>query len=114
MEKNLKEIISKTKTVTAVARELGVSRQTVHKWLGRYKHGSKKNLSVPKQKRTAAHNKIPNEVEGIVVDIAQKNPDNSVLSLSEKLHDKYKLTLNPATIFRILKRNNKKTTISFI
>lgn len=36
-EKNLKLIINKQKTVTQVAVDLGVSRQTVHKWLSKYK-----------------------------------------------------------------------------
>ena len=36
MKKEIEEIINKTKTVTSVASELNVSRQTVYKWLNRY------------------------------------------------------------------------------
>ena len=33
----IQEIINKTITVTQVARELAVTRKTVHQWLARYK-----------------------------------------------------------------------------
>jgi len=36
-EEKLKEIINKRKTVVGVASDLNVSRQTIHKWLSRYK-----------------------------------------------------------------------------
>ena len=36
-EQKLKQIINKQKTVTDVADDLSVSRQSIHKWLSRYK-----------------------------------------------------------------------------
>ena len=36
-EKKLKQVINKEKTIIKIAEELAVSRQSIHKWLNRYK-----------------------------------------------------------------------------
>ena len=50
-ENKLKSIINKEKTVVEVAKELEVSRQSIHKWLSRYKRFGIEGLTTVKKKR---------------------------------------------------------------
>jgi len=60
----LKEIINKRKTVIGVANDLNVSRQTVHKWLSRYKRFGEEGLVDRKRAGCKkAHNRTSVEVE---------------------------------------------------
>jgi len=49
-EEKLSQIIKKQRKVTSVAKELGVSRQTIHKWLLRYKRFGTEGLITRKRK----------------------------------------------------------------
>jgi transposase len=69
-ETKLVEILKKVKTVEAVSKELGVSRQSIHKWLIRYKRFGIDGLVRRKKKYEGVpHNKTPPEVEMMVVNI---------------------------------------------
>jgi transposase InsO family protein len=114
-EAKLKEIINKTKTATAVSAELAVSRQTIHKWLARYKRfGIDGLLVVKKSGYGIAHNRTPPEVEQLVVNIADKYWNDGVETLHDRLQHENNLTLNPVTIYRILKRNNVRYTTDYV
>jgi transposase InsO family protein len=112
--KKLQEIINKEKTVIAVAKELSVSRQSIHKWLQRYKRFGTAGLI--ERKRTGckqAHNKTSDEVEQLVINVAHQYFTDGVETLRDRLEHEYNLTLNPSTIYRILKRNNVRYTDSY-
>ena len=114
-ETKLQEIISKTKTVTAVALDLAVSRQTIHKWLSRYKRFGIDGLLIVKKKgQGIAHNRTSLEVEQLVVNIADKYWNDGVETLHDRLQHENNLTLNPVTIYRILKRNNVRYTSDYV
>lgn len=114
-ETKLQEIINKTKTVTAVALDLAVSRQTIHKWLSRYKRFGIDGLLVVKKKNHGiAHNRTSTEVEQLVVNIAHKYWNDGVETLHDRLQHENNLTLNPVTIYRILKRNNVRYTSDYV
>lgn len=114
-ETKLQEIINKTKTVTAVSAELAVSRQTIHKWLSRYKHfGIDGLLVVEKKNHGIAHNRTSAEVEQLVVNIADRYWNDGVETLHDRLQHENNLTINPVTIYRILKRNNVRYTSDYI
>ena len=103
----LDELIANKKTVTVIADELQVSRQTVYKWLSKYKRDNTEFAKALRERSTlSAHNKIPSQIESVVISIAEKNPEDSVSALTAKLKNNYKIVLNSATVFRILKRNN--------
>ena len=103
----LDELIANKKTVTVIADELQVSRQTVYKWLSKYKRDNSEIAKALRERSTlSAHNKIPSQIESVVISIAEKNPEDSVSALTAKLKNNYKIVLNSATVFRILKRNN--------
>src|SRR3989339_1621403 len=113
-ETKLQEIINKTKTVTTVAEELAVSRQTIHTWLSRYKRFGIDGLLVVKRKgRSVAHNRTSPEVEQLVVNIAHTYWNDGVETLHDHLLYEHNLALNPATIYRILKRNNVRYTSEY-
>ncbi len=113
-ETKLKEIITKAKTVTAVAEELAVSRQSIHKWLSRYKRfGIDGLITVKKKGRTSAHNRTSTEVEQLVIDTARTYWNDGVETLHDHLQYENNITLDPATIYRILKRNNVRYTDAY-
>jgi len=110
-ENNLKAIINKKKTVVAVAKDLQVSRQSVHKWLSRYKrYGIDGLITLKKKKGGPAHNRTPAEVEQLVVNVSHEYFADGVETLHDRLEYEYNLTLHPTTIYRILKRNNVRYT----
>jgi transposase InsO family protein len=104
-ETKLVEILKKVKTVEAVSKELGVSRQSVHKWLIRYKRFGIDGLVRRKKKYGGVpHNKTPPDVEVKVVSISQKYWQDGVEILHDRLLYEEHLEVHPTTIFRILKR----------
>ncbi|MCK5059803.1 MAG: DDE-type integrase/transposase/recombinase [Candidatus Pacebacteria bacterium] len=109
--KNLKAIINKEKKVTTVAKEMRITRQIVHKWLNRYKRFGVDGLI--SKKRTGckeARNRTSEEVERLVVDISRKYWNDGVLTLHDHLEYENNISLDPTTIYRILKRNNVRYT----
>ena len=108
---NLKAIINKEKKVTEVAKEMRVTRQIVHKWLNRYKRFGIDGLI--SKKRTGckeAHNRTSKEIEQLVIDLSRKYWNDGVLTLHDHLEYENNITLDPTTIYRILKRNNVRYT----
>lgn len=113
-EEKLKNILSKQATVVAVAQELSVSRQTIHKWLARYKRFGTEGLIVQRKKHhTAAHNRTTFAIEQLVVNLAQEHYYDGVETLHDRLEEAYNLTLHPVTIYRILKRTNTRYTAGY-
>jgi len=110
-EEKLKSIINKENTVIEIASELGVSRQTIHKWLLRYKRFGVDGLLIQRSKRnTKAHNRTSEEIEQLVINEAKEYFNDGVQTLSDRIQSTYNLTLNPTTIYRILKRNDIRYT----
>jgi transposase InsO family protein len=112
----LDNIINKKQTIVAVANELAVSRQTVHKWLCRYKRFGIEGVT-KKQGRaigTLAHNRTPEALERCVISIAQKYHFDGSEAISDRLQQENNVTLHPTTIYRILKRNNIRYTKYYV
>lgn len=94
-------------TVTEGARRLGLSRQAIYTKLSRYKRFGRDGL-LRKQgkKRGYAHNRTPKEVEELVSTLAEEYYMDGVESLADTLERIYGISLNPTTIWRILKRQH--------
>jgi transposase InsO family protein len=108
----LEKIIAKEKTVVSVARELNISRQTIHKHLVRYRRFGEdgiRRIQCQRQYHTA-HNKTNEALERCVIQLARDNSADGVETLADKLQYEYNVTLHPTTIYRILKRNNIRYT----
>jgi len=113
-EQKLKEIINKEKKVTEVAKELNVSRKTIHQWLSRYKRFGIDGLMKKQTKRTTiAHNRSSFELEQLVIQLAQTYWNDGVQTLADHLQYENNITLNASTIYRILKRNNIRYTTKY-
>jgi transposase InsO family protein len=110
-ETKLKAIILKQATVVSVAQDLNVSRQTIHKWLSRYKRFGRSGLITIKAKlNCGGSNRTAPELEQLVINLARKYYSDGVETLHDRLKHEYNLTLHPVTIYRILKRNNVRYT----
>ncbi len=110
-EDKLRQIINKQETVVGIARELNVSRQTIHKWLARYKRFGIDGLLFSKPKRRVrAHNRTSGEVEQLIINQANKHFNDGVQTLADRIECDYNLTLHPTTIYRVLKRNDVRYT----
>lgn len=105
-EKKLQEIINKKKSVTEVAKELDVSRQSIHIWLIRYKRfGIDGLLRVQKKNKGIPHNKTPPYLEEKVIQSAKIHWQDGVETLHDWLLYEDHIDIHPSTIFRILQRN---------
>jgi len=110
-QEKLESVIRKKQTVVSVAIELSVSRQTVHKWLNRYKRYGLEGLYRQKRKISQiAHNRTSEEIEIFIAQFARQYPFDGVETLSDRLQYEYNTKLHPTTIYRILKRNNVRYT----
>lgn len=104
-EEKLIQIINKQSHVVQVANEFNVSRQTIHKWLNRYKRFGADGLRKQKRKHpNTPHNRTSQEVEQLVVNLAREYYYDGVETLFDRLQFEYSVTLHPTTIYRILKR----------
>ncbi len=113
-EKKLKQIINKERTVVFVAEELQVSRQSIHKWLCRYKRfGIEGLITKKKQGCKVAHNRTSTEVEKLVTQVAEKHWNDGVETLHDHLLYENNIDLHPTTIYRILKRNDIRYTTKY-
>lgn len=113
-ETKLTAIIQKEATVISVARDLSVSRQSVHKWLARYKRfGVDGLITQPRKGNATAHNRTSGEVEQLVANVAHQYFADGVETLHDRLEHEYNLTLHPTTIYRILKRNDVRYTRNY-
>ena len=113
-QEKLKNIMCKQATASAVAKDLNVSRQTIHKWLLRYKRFGLDGLVVSKRKRyPKAHNRTSKEMETLVENLADTYWQDGVETLADRLQYEYNTTLHPTTIYRILKRNGIRYTDTY-
>lgn len=105
-EKILKECIRKEITQGRGGEILGVSRQTISKWLSRYKRFGEASLLPPKRaiRRSCPKNKTSEAISNIVVGYAEKYWNDGVQSLSDRLLAEENIEIHPSTIYRILKR----------
>jgi transposase InsO family protein len=105
VEEKLLAIINKTTSVTAVSEELNVTRQTIYTWKARYERFGIDGLIQKRKKRTdTPHNKTSSEIEQLVINTAGTYWTDGVEALSDHLARLYNLSINPTTVYRILKR----------
>lgn len=105
VEEKLLAIINKENSVTAVAEELNVTRQTIYTWKSRYERFGIDGLIKPRKRRTdTPHNKTSPEVEQLVINTAGTYWTDGVEAISDHIARLYNLSINPTTVYRILKR----------
>lgn len=106
-EEKLNQIIKKQKKVTEIAREFNVSRQTIHQWLSRYKRFGIDGLVRKQRKKSnmVPHNKTSPVVEQLIINLAEHYIFDGVETLADRLQFENNISIDPSTIYRILKRN---------
>jgi len=105
VEQKLKDIINKELSVTGAAKELLVTRQTIYTWKIRYERFGINGLIKQRKKRTdRPHNQTSEEVEQLVINTTDTYWQDGVEALADHLQRLYNLTINPTTVYRILKR----------
>jgi transposase InsO family protein len=113
-ETKLKQIINKEKTVTSVAQELSVSRQSIHKWLNRYnRFGIDGLIQKKKTGQKTAHNRTSPEIEQLVINISETYWNDGVETIHDHLLFENNIDIHPTTIYRILKRNDVRYTTKY-
>lgn len=112
----LENIIKKKQSVVSVAREMSVSRQTVHKHLIRYRRFGEDGIRCTQTKKRyrPAHNKTSEALERCVIELAGQYGADGVETLVDRLQYEYNTALHPTTIYRILKRNNVRYTKYYV
>lgn len=108
----LDKIIKEEQTVISAAQQMSVSRQTIHKYLARYRRFGEDGIRRAQAKRRyqPAHNKTAEALERCVIELAGRHSADGVETLADRLQYEYNTTLHPTTIYRILKRNNIRYT----
>ena len=108
----LENINQRQQSVISVARELGVSRQTVHKHLLRYRRFGEDGIRQRQTRKRSgpASNKTSIEVEQCVIQLARQYGADGSEALADRLQYENNITLHPTTIYRILKRNDVRYT----
>lgn len=105
VEEKLQAIINKETTVIDVAKELSVTRQTIYTWKVRYERFGIDGLIQKRKKRTdTPHNKTSPEIEQLVINTAHTYWRDGAEALSDHIQRLYNLTINPTTVYRILRR----------
>lgn len=112
----LDNIVAKEQTVVSVAKEMNLSRQSVHKHLLRYRRFGEAGIVQAQTKRKSgpAHNRTTEALELCVIRLAQEHRFDGSEALADRLQQEYNITLHPTTIYRILKRNNIRYTKYYV
>jgi transposase InsO family protein len=107
VEEKLLAIINKQTSVTKVAEDLNITRQTVYTWKARYERFGIDGLIKDRKRRSdTPHNKTSEVVEQLVINTARTYWQDGVEALADHIQRLNNLTINPTTVYRILKRHN--------
>ncbi len=102
----IQDILSKKRTMQEVSSLLQVSRQSISKWLARYRIEGEAGL-IPKKswpKNSIPFNKTHSDIEEKIGDIARIFPELWPQAIADKLEEQTGIILNQSTIYRILRR----------
>jgi transposase InsO family protein len=107
-QKMLDEVLSKKRKIGEVADILGVSRQSVSKWLAQYRLLWREWI-IPKKPwpkfTSIPYNKVHSHLESLVIEISKRDSFVWPIGIRDILLTETWELLNQSTIYRILKRN---------
>lgn len=100
----VKKIVNREITITEAIKIIDVSRQSISKWIAKYKFGGEKELKPkkPGPKNQNVWNKTISFLEEKIIEIAENKPFKGPNWITDQIEEK----INQSTIYRILKRNN--------
>lgn len=115
-EKLIKEIIAKKRKVKEVADILDVKRETVSRWLAKYRFGGLDEMCPKKpgpKIGSLAVNRTSKETEDVVVKYAKENVHKGPQAIADLIEVYEKIKLNKTTVWRILKRRNERYGLNY-
>ena len=97
--------------ITQLCKEFGISRQTGHKLVKRYKLMGQQALIEESRVPNRYANKLPIEIEAVILDIKRTYPNWGAPKIREKMRKKHPGVRLPAksTVHAVLARNNLVT-----
>jgi len=103
----IEDIVKKKRRVNDVAEILAVKRETVSRWVAKFRFSGMDGLCPKKPgpvEGSPAVNRTSDEVESLICTFAQKNPYKGPQRLSELLLEESNIDIDQSTVYRILKR----------
>jgi transposase InsO family protein len=112
----LDNITSGKQSVVSVAKELNVTRQTIHKHLLRYRRFGEDGIRQTQSRKRGgpASNRTSQEVEQCIIQLARQYGADGSEALADRLQYENNITIHPTTIYRILKRNDVRYTDHYL
>lgn len=110
-QKMLDEVLSKKRKIGDVADILGVSRQSVSKWLAQYRLLWREWITPRKswpKPTLVPYNKASSQIESLVIEIAKRDSFIWPIWIRDILLSETGEILNQSTIYRILKRTKTR------
>lgn len=114
--KLIQEILLKERKVKEVAQILGVKRETVSRWVAKYRFEGLDGICPKKpgpKKGSTVVNRTSEAVEELVCRYARDNVFTGPLGLSDLIEEEKGLRLHPTTVYRILKRQQVRYGLSY-
>lgn len=115
-EKLLKEILEKKRRVKEVAGILDVKRETVSRWLAKYRFEGLDGICPQKpgpKIGSLAVNRTSEELEDLVCEYAQKNSYKGPQAIADLLEEHEGFKLEQTTVYRILKRKKMRYGLGY-
>lgn len=110
-QKMLDEVLSKKRKIGDVADIMGVSRQSVSKWLAQYQYAWISGI-IPKKpwpkKNSFVYNRVSSHLEAQVIEITRRDSFIWPIGIRDILVSETGEVLNQSTIYRILKRTRTR------
>ena len=101
-------------SVRRTLQEIGVSKSTFYLWYDWYRQGGLDALEDRRPVPRHAWNKIPDEIERDIIDLALTEPDLSPRELALTFTDERKYFVSEASVYRLLKAHDLVTSPAFI
>src|SRR4051794_22077049 len=93
-------------TVVEVARRVGVSRQTVHAWIGRYEQGGLVGLADRSHRPRRCPHQLSGELEALICELRRAHPGWGPRRIAHELaRERVELLPSRSSVYRCLKRH---------
>jgi transposase InsO family protein len=100
--------------VKATLDKLGIARPTFYRWYDLYQRFGEAGLEDKRSGPNRAWNRIPDMVQGQIIDLALDQPELSPRELAVTFTDKHSYFVSESTVYRLLKAHDLITSLAFI
>jgi transposase InsO family protein len=99
--------------VGRVLEQLNVPRSSFYEWYRQYLKEGEDGLSPRQRERRQFWNRIPEQVQGQIVELALEHPDQSSREIAWLFTDRERYFVSESSVYRLLKRFDLVTTPAF-